>query len=253
MDLMQVRAATLQAYQRGGKPRIQECGERLVRVHASHAYSWYHHRMRLTNDPAVYLRATVYDMFKAARAELQSLGYDLKIYDGWRPVVLQEVLFWYYMERFTIKRLGLARHFAGCKTGEQIAAAFQELPPDVREKLRQENTQYVSWPSQDPKHPSPHATGGAVDVWLYEKGRPAELGVPFDWMQANAGAFHHLTGAGWHSGSAEVVRKNRETLLRAMLGAGFSAYPHEIWHFNYGNQMDALVTGQSARYGYITP
>jgi D-alanyl-D-alanine dipeptidase len=95
--------------------------------------------------------------------------------------------------------------------------------------------------------------------WLNGKkfpyGKPVDLGVPFDWMETNAGAFYHLEedAEPWPGGDQFAVNFHRELLLRTMVTAGFSCYPHEIWHFNYGNQMDAVVSGKTARYGYIEP
>lgn len=86
-------------------------------------------------------------------------------------------------------------------------------------------------------------------------GTPATLGVPFDYMEESAAAFWHLKhpDASWPEGNPHEVRFNRELLLRAMTTVGFDCYPHEIWHFNYGNQMSALVSNEVARYGYIEP
>ncbi|MBW4061747.1 hypothetical protein HJC99_04235 [Candidatus Saccharibacteria bacterium] len=48
------------------------------------------------------------------------------------------------------------------------------------------------------------------------------------------------------------ARTNRRMLAAAMHKAGFSAYEHEWWHYNLGNQMDARGVGAAfARYGGI--
>jgi D-alanyl-D-alanine dipeptidase len=120
--------------------------------------------------------------------------------------------------------------------------------------MREANRTFVSWPSKDPTCPSPHATGGAVDVWLVEEGSTANLGVPFDWMEEDAGTFYHLKRRrSRFSGNDSKVCRNRSKLILAMANAGFSCYGPEIWHFNYGNQMDALVKGGAACYSYIEP
>lgn len=50
------------------------------------------------------------------------------------------------------------------------------------------------------------------------------------------------------------ARENRRLLVRTMENAGFSNYPQEWWHYNYGNRGWAERTGQShAVYGYIEP
>ncbi len=97
-------------------------------------------------------------------------------------------------------------------------------------------------------------TGGAIDVWLYQDGVPVNMGVPFDWMEENAGAFYHFRmNRPRFKGNDGNICERREVLLVAMVEAGFSCYGPEIWHFNYGNQMDALVKGGSAIYSYIEP
>jgi zinc D-Ala-D-Ala dipeptidase len=254
VDLRDVYVRTVRAFQSSYYDvPIQECGERLVKVARNHSYSWYSHEMSLIHTPDIFLRETVYGMFLTARDTLQEQDFDLKVYDGWRSVELQEALFWHYMHLFTVDALGYAKYFAGCKSGKEVKAAFKQLPELEQARLKQENRKYVSWPSKDSERPSPHATGGAIDVWLYKNGKPATLGVPFDYMKESAAAFYHLKhpSTSWPEGNRAEVRRNRELLLRAMVGAGFNCYPHEIWHFNYGNQMSALVNNEVACYGYI--
>lgn len=185
---------------------------------------------------------------------LRDSGIDLKVYDGWRSIGLQEGLFWYYMKRFTVDRYGLSQQFEMARTPEQIMAIFGTLSPDMQTILREQNRTYVSWPSADAERPSPHVTGGSVDVWPYVDGQPANLGVPFDWMEDEAGCFYHLKNQRKRlMPNDQKICRLRNQLIYAMVSAGFSCYGPEIWHFNSGNQMDSLVTGEPARYGYIEP
>jgi len=73
-------------------------------------------------------------------------------------------------------------------------------------------------------------------------------------MEDDAGAFYHLKlrRKRFHGNDQEISR-SRNILLYAMTQAGFSCYGPEIWHFNYGNQMHALVAGGCACYGYFEP
>jgi len=242
-------------YSRGGDWRnipIKECGEPLVEIPTEMCVPYYSEVMRLTEDRSLWLRKGAFDQLNIAKEILKRQGYDLMVYDGWRPVSLQENLFWYYMREFTAERFGKKDVFAELKTSEEIRSYFNGLPEDMQTTLREANRTYVSWPSSDPLKPSPHATGGSVDVWLHRDGRPVNLGVPFDWMEENAGAFYHLRINREKFPADMRVCQARNDLLMAMSLAGFSCYPPEIWHFNYGNQMDALVSGGIARYSYTT-
>lgn len=253
MRYEQVR--TLSAY-RGASWReipVVECGEALVQVSPDHACPYYADVMRLTTDRRVFLRKQVYGRFLSAQGTLLREGYDLKVFDGWRSIKVQEALFWHYLREFTAAKFNLKDRFAGLSIPE-VRAAFESLPETRRAMLREANQTYVSWPSKDWRRPSPHATGGAVDVWLYEDGKPVNLGAPFDWMEENAGAFYHLK---WKrarfQGNDPRICFRRERLLLAMVRAGFTAYGPEFWHFNLGNQMDALVRGGHATYSYMEP
>jgi hypothetical protein len=44
------------------------------------------------------------------------------------------------------------------------------------------------------------------------------------------------------------TRDNRRLLWNVMVEAGFSNYPEEWWHFDFGNQFDAARTGHTAIY-----
>jgi len=163
-------------------------------------------------------------------------------------------LFWYYMRLFTAEAFDKKDLFQPCTDTYDIESRFYSLPDDVQKPMLEANRTYVGWPSSDPSAPSPHTTGGAVDIWLYEGDVPANLGVPFDWMKETAGAFYHLK---WRrqrfAGNDRRISLNRSKLLLSMTKTGFTCYGPELWHFNYGNQMDALVKNTTAWYSYIEP
>lgn len=247
---------TLMAYKYGDwrKVPIRENGQSLVAVPEEISFPFYFEEMKLTDDKSIYLRQDVLERILVARSLLNRSKFDLKVYDGWRSIELQKKLFWYYMREFTAAIFGKGEEFGKLSSLEETEGFFNTLSPDIKSSMLEANKVYVSWPSKEPHCPSPHATGGSVDVWLFKNGQAADLGVPFDWMKEDAGAFYHLKmpRKQFQKGD-KVIRQNRNILLLAMLKAGFSCYEPEIWHFNYGNQMDALVKGGHAVYSYVEP
>lgn len=254
--LQYLRYVTLRAYRSGDwrKIPIKDNGQKLVQVPEEMAFPFYARVMKLVVDERMYLREGVLDRVIRVRERLSRFGLDLVVYDGWRSVELQENLFWFYMRAFTAGKFNQKEQFERLDGSAQIKAYFASLSPETRAVIREANRMYVSWPSKDPIAPSPHATGGAVDVWLIKNGAEVNLGVPFDWMEEEAGAFYHLKLRRKRlAGNDKKICRNRTRMILAMADTGFSCYGPEFWHFNYGNQMDALVKGGCASYSYIEP
>ncbi|MDN6180573.1 MAG: D-alanyl-D-alanine dipeptidase, partial [Halomonas subglaciescola] len=105
--------------------------------------------------------------------------------------------------------------------------------------------EFVSLPSRAPHAPSPHLTGGAVDVTLCDSdGLPLDMGTRFDEAvpESHAAA---LEGQPFCQ-----ARENRRLLYHAMGAQGFTNLPSEWWHFDYGDQLWAHYRGESqALYG----
>ncbi len=238
----------------------------LIRIPQKYCFPYYQVVMKLITVQQMYTRRGVFQRYLNACSILKSIDPDLEliILDAWRSLLLQENLYWRYMRKFTIKagpfrhiRSMLKRHFRKASPAS-IKAAFLELPEKLQRKLEKYNRRYVSLPAKNPS-PSPHVTAGAIDVWLYKKGKPVDMGVLFDYMHEEAGAGYHLRSRRklFFNKKGEpndgLVCYYRNLMLYVMIRAGFSPYPEEFWHFNYGNQMHALVTGEPAIYGYIEP
>jgi D-alanyl-D-alanine dipeptidase len=80
-----------------------------------------------------------------AAEQLLPAGHHLIIFDSYRPYQVQKSLYDFYKRKLSEKR------------------------PDMDdEALDLETQNYVSFPSTDPTRPSPHNTGGAVDVAIVE-------------------------------------------------------------------------------------
>ncbi len=88
----------------------------------------------------LFVRSGVAERLHAAGGLLPR-GYHLMAMDTYRPLVVQNALY------------------------EQYEGQLRELHPDWSDdEISVESQKYVSLPSEDPNKPSPHNTGGAVDV-----------------------------------------------------------------------------------------
>ena len=127
--------------------QIQECGEELVRlsdifperiiVDSQYFKAGYSSAMKES-----YARETLARLLCEA-SELLPLGWKIVIFDAWRPVELQQQLYYSYIEELKLQSDGLK--------GSALRRAAQK---------------FVSLPSANPACPSPHVTGGAVDLTL---------------------------------------------------------------------------------------
>lgn len=176
----------------------------------------------------VYVRKTVSDMLLAVTRALPT-GYKLKIFDAWRPISVQKELFTEYYS-FLLRTLK--------NTGKSEA------------ELRRMASLFVSYPSDDPTRPFVHATGGAVDLTIVdEAGRELNMGSDFDDF---SGAAHT---AYFEKTSFHEIRNNRRLLYNTMLSAGFTNYPSEWWHYDFGDRFWAAMTNQTSIYNgiYVNP
>lgn len=157
---------------------------------------------------------------------------ELVVWDGWRPLATQQSLF----DMF--------------KT--QISS---EMPTLSDEELIKRTSVYVSLPSSDPKKPSPHNTGGAVDLTIaYRGGDLLNMGTDFDDFTEKARTTFFEMDDSALTANEILYRDNRRLLYSIMTEVGFTNYPEEWWHFDYGNQFWASISGaQNALYSNIEP
>jgi D-alanyl-D-alanine dipeptidase len=173
-----------------------------------------------------YVRRSVLARLQKA-ARLLPAGIELVVLDGWRPLAVQQYL-------FNTLTQALRRHFPGEDEAGLLARARHFVAPA----------------SAEAASPSPHLTGGAVDVTLCDtEGGMLDMGTEFDdigpWSAT--AAFEAVARPG--PKEAEII-ENRRLLYSVMIRAGFSNLPSEWWHFDYGNQNWAWFTQQPhALYG----
>jgi D-alanyl-D-alanine dipeptidase len=183
----------------------------------------------------LWARTSVVDKLAATNARLAEMGLRLHVFDAWRPLAVQA----FFHDVWVPEALGQRR-------------------PDLSEAaIAREVTRYWAAPSADPLRPSPHSTGAALDLTLvWEDGEPLFMGGLFDDPSAvsHTDHFERLEAGADFSFSAEEARANRRLLYWGMAEAGFANYPDEWWHFSFGDQMWAALTGQAAAiYGPALP
>lgn len=174
-----------------------------------------------------YARLSVVDKLKEARLYLPE-NIDFKIYDAYRPIMVQQRL-------WDVER---SRLFG--------------LNPDLSsEELDKLVAFFVSKPSYDEMKPSLHNTGGSIDLTLINTRTYEELdmGTVFDDFSTRAWTNHFESD--YKDGELnKVVSNNRRLLYNVMVEAGFTNLPSEWWHYDYGTkfwahfkQVDSLYTG----------
>ena len=162
----------------------------------------------------IYVRKTIANMLLEVAQSLPH-GYKLKIYDAWRPYAVQKALFDDYYHRL---------------------AQLPENQDKSTAELIEETMRFVSFPSEDPDQPFVHSTGGAVDLTLVDAdGNELNMGTTFDDFTEAANTAY------FENSSNYEVRNNRRILYNAMLSAGFTNYPAEWWHYDFGDRFWAAT------------
>jgi len=169
----------------------------------------------------------------AVNERLAAAGLELYVFDAWRPQAVQRFFHDEWFPRWL-------------KTNR----------PDLEgARLTEEVERYWAAPSDGPGSPSPHSTGAAVDVTLMCRHTRQHLFM--------GGLFDDATEGAWTdaferhsvmSMSEAEAQKNRRLLFWAMSEAGFVNNPTEWWHYSWGDQMWAKLTGGGCpQYGACEP
>ena len=167
-----------------------------------------------------YVRKEVFEKLKIAQNNLPQ-GYALRIWDAWRPFLLQQELYEKYSQDIILQ------------------FNLSDAPADVKQKTI---AKYVSIPVKSQDGPV-HTTGGAVDVTLIKNGKEVFMGTDFD-------TFSEKTTTDYFEINREndFVRDNRRILYNAMISAGFTNLPSEWWHYDYGDKFWAYYNNIPTMY-----
>jgi len=180
--------------------------------------------------PDLLVRRSVGERLVRVNAILGLAELELFVFDAWLPKAVQAYFHDVWMPQELKQR----------NPGLQGAA------------LREEVERYWAAPSVDENSPAPHATGAALDLTIRWLGSdPLWMGSIFDDATALAhrDRFESLRDDAL-SFSDEEARANRRLLHWLMVEEGFAGHPDEWWHFSWGDQMWAALTGAgAAHYG----
>ena len=159
------------------------------------------------SSSSIIARKTVVEKLLQAQ-KLLPKGYRFKVYDAYRPIIVQQKLWDFYYEK------------------------EKEKNPDKNEKELEKLTAFwVSKPSYNVLAPSLHNTGGAIDLTIIdENDKELNMGCEFDDFSDRAWTNHFEKYE-----KNEEVRNNRRLLYNIMLSVGFTNLPSEWWHYDYGD------------------
>ena len=178
----------------------------------------------------LWLRKTAAEKLLRVNARADAAGLELFVFDAWRPRAVQAYFHDVWMPR------ELQRRDPGLK-GTALA---------------EEVERYWAAPSDSADSPAPHATAAAVDLTIrWKNGETLWMGSLFDDVTALAhrDRFENLDAANF-SFSDQEARANRRLLHWLMTEEDFAGHPDEWWHFSWGDQMWAALTGApAAHYG----
>jgi len=171
--------------------------------------------------PGIYVRKAIAEMLLAANEDLRSFGCELLVLDGYRPLELQKGIWDFFQAQVTKQFPDLAI--------EETENIVRQYVSDPRSFDQNDST---TWPT--------HMSGGSVDVILKDLGteRPLNLGSSFDEIGEIAHTDYFERSLS--NRSTEKDREaafNRRTLYQSMKRVGFTNYPLEFWHYDWGNQM----------------
>lgn len=171
----------------------------------------------------IVMREGVATKLVAINAKLAEADLELFLFDGWRPQAVQ--IFFHDV---------------------WLPAEIKRRKPGISDAdLLAEVETYWSAPTIDSNGPSPHATGGAIDLTIrWRNGDPLWMGSLFDDASPLAHTPRFETQMAEFSFSDDEARANRRLLYWLMVEAGFASNPTEWWHFSYGDQMWAKLLGK---------
>ena len=175
--------------------------------------------------PDLLARSSVVERLARVNVRLKSAGLELYVFDAWRPRAVQA----YFHDEWVPREL------------------HRRDPSLTGDALMKEVSRYWSAPTTNDDAPAPHSTGSALDLTLrWIGGEALWMGSLFDDASAVAHRDHFEKHASAMCFSVDEARANRRLLHWVMSEEDFVGYSEEWWHFSYGDQYWAGVSGAPA-------
>ena len=198
--------------------------------------SYFHDKDIPDSEINCYLRKTVAEKLWTVNKNLTDMKLRLRIYDGYRPLAVQQFLYNQY--KHIIENSDM---------NDILSLNFYDYTPDNYDLIR----------------PFMHNTGGAVDLILVNDRDNTELD-----MGCNYFHFADLTRTAYFErydidkinrdnyGSilynvavrSNIIRDNRRILYNIMTEQGFVNLPYAYWQYDYGDALWSSITGNTCLY-----
>lgn len=208
---------------------IEESGEPLVNLDQYGfllAFSYFNDGFAVYKNALA--RKTTAEKLLLAKNSLPR-GYNFKIYDPWRSIQTQQNMV------------------------DDFARKIRLLHPGWNEEqVMKETYEFAAPVTNNPAQPPNHNTGGAVDLTIVDEAdNELDMGGEFDETTERSFVSHYKDKTDEYS---QKMHTNRMLLQKVMTEQGFAINDNEWWHFDYGNQRWAYLTGHDkASYGSIEP
>lgn len=173
------------------------------------------------------MRKSIYLKLLEVNRKLKPLGYEICLYECWRSISLQKMLFDNIYNRFKKDNPNW--------THEEI---FKKSTEGVSPVINLDGT--INVPA--------HSTGGAIDVYLVDINTKEFIDMgphpkePYDDKLSPTNS----------NEISEEAKKNRKLMTDVLREVGFVNYPTEYWHWSYGDRYWAYISKkEKAIYGSI--
>lgn len=262
---------------------IKECDEPLVPIGSFSGYpeiatsAIYVGERQDSPYPTAKLEGALFAIFvrKGVAKKLSTAGTLLPadhmflVWDAYRPLQVQKALFDYFVgvleSRGTPHEQALvdAQTFVSIpsedptrppphNTGGAVDLSIIRIEAGVREEMRRLNQVVATRETSQNWRQIFEAEMRRIEI-IRKHSMLLPMGTVFDGVHPQTATryYEELDEPGMGASERER-RDNRRLLYNVMAAVGFSNYPAEWWHFDYGNQFDMARTGRQAIYGAAT-